>query len=204
VRTTPQQGTGPNSLSIQIITKGERENMQPSSPMTTEINDKLQEPQMALHWLVVGYVSPGAEKWIKDAGGQVLMLSHSAPLLIAVGLAYDPRGAWTWSKGRQEYRQGIEYWSHGELQEASTGITLRYGNASDPRIQAEYCSCETNYLILPDEEYDPQTGQIKEPGMYGQPLESVPDEPDDSDVGDGNSFPFADTDDLEDLDDFPF
>lgn len=177
--------------------------MQQSQPTTTESNDK-QQPQMALHWLVVGYVSPGAQQWIKDAGGQVLTLSHSAPPFIAVGLAYDPRGAWPWCKGRQEYRHGIEYWSTGELQEASTGITLQYGNASDPHALAEYCSCETNYLILPDEEYDPETGLVKEPGMYDQALEPVPDEPGDSGLGNGNDFPFADTGNLEDLDDFPF
>jgi hypothetical protein len=40
---------------------------------------------------------------------------------------------------------------------------------------AEYCSCETNYLILPDETYDPATGKVKEPGRYHQPIEPIPD-----------------------------
>jgi hypothetical protein len=80
---------------------------------------------------------------------------------VAVGLAYNPEGAWTWSHGRREHRQGIEYWSFGELQEASTGITLQYRNSVDPRTLAEYCSAETNYLILPNEEFDSQTRQVK-------------------------------------------
>jgi hypothetical protein len=130
------------------------------------------EKKIALHWLVVGYVSPGAQEWITDIGGQVREVSSDPPL-VAVGLAYNPTGAWTWHKGRQEHRQGIEYWSAGELQEASTGITLQYGNSVTPRTLAEYCSADSNYLILPDEEYDVSTGQIQEPGIHTQPIEAV-------------------------------
>lgn len=119
------------------------------------------ETRTALHWLVVGYVSAGAAHWIEQTGGRVIYLSSEPPLL-AVALAYDPAGAWTWSHGRQEHRQGVEYWSLGEIQESSTGITLRYGNSQNPRALAEYCSAETNYLLLPDEEIDPATGRVKE------------------------------------------
>lgn len=112
----------------------------------------------ALHWLVVGYVSDGAKAWIEETGGQVRPLSED-PKLTAVALAYNPQGSWVWSKGRQEHRQGIEYWSTGELQEASTGITLQYGNSANSHALAEYCSAETNYLILPDEIYDSTTCQ---------------------------------------------
>jgi hypothetical protein len=121
---------------------------------------------------MVGYVSPGAEIWIKDAGGQVREVS-SEPRLIAVGLAYNPAGAWTWSHGRKEYRHGVEYWNTGELQEASTGITLRYENSVTPRTLAEYCSAEKNYLILPDEEIDPTTFKIREPSVTTQPEEPI-------------------------------
>jgi hypothetical protein len=105
----------------------------------------------ALHWLVVGFVSDGAKAWIEEEGGKVVTL-HNDPLLIGVALAYDAAGTWVWSKGRQVYRNGVEYWSTGELQEASTGITLLYGNVENEI--AEYCSAETNYLILPDETFD--------------------------------------------------
>jgi hypothetical protein len=113
-----------------------------------------------LHWLVVGYVSPGAKQWIEEKGGQVLEASSDPPL-VAVGLAYNPAGAWVWTHGRQEHRQGIEFWNTGEIQEVSTGISLQYRNSNGSR-DAEYCSAETNYLILPDEEFDPETRQVKE------------------------------------------
>jgi|SRR6266581_7893656 len=136
---------------------------------------------------MVGYVSSGAQEWITDKGGQVRELA-SDPRLIAVGLAYNPAGAWTWSHGRKEYRHGVEYWNTGELQEASTGITLRYENSVTPRTLAEYCSADKNYLILPDEDIDPATFQIREPGAYTQPLEPTP----------------WNSDHLDDLDDHPF
>lgn len=152
----------------------------------------MSEQTLALHWLVVGYVSPGAEKWIKDAGGQVLSVNSEIPL-IAVGLAYDPNGAWTWSHGRREHRQGIEFWSSGELQEASTGITLRYGTRSDSYALAEYCSAKENYLLLPDEEIDPTTGNEKESGMYDvlipEPV-TTNSASSDFDLGDLDEHPF--------------
>lgn len=117
--------------------------------------------ERAVHWLVVGYVSDGAREWIEKVGGRVMRLSNQ-PSLIAVALSYDPRGAWTWSKGQSQHRQGIEFWTSGEIQEASTGISLQY-RSSDRRIMAEYCSAETNYIILPDEEFDVATGKVKEP-----------------------------------------
>jgi hypothetical protein len=135
-------------------------------------SEELMSEQKALHWLVVGYVSPGAEEWIKEAGGRVDHIS-SEPPLVAVALAYDPHGAWTWSRGRQEHRQGIEFWSTGEIQEASTGITLLYGNSIDKRTLAEYCSVETNYLILPDEEFDTETRQAIVPVVDSEPLAAV-------------------------------
>lgn len=112
-----------------------------------------------LHWLVTGYVSPGARAWIEQVGGHVVPIS-SNPTFIVVGLAYNPDGAWVWSHGRQEHRAGIEFWSSGEIQEASTGINLLC-----PR-NAEYRSVETNYLILPDEEFDEETKQVKEPSDF--------------------------------------
>jgi hypothetical protein len=137
-----------------------------------------------LHWLVTGYVSPGARAWIEELGGHVIQLS-STPSFIAVGLAYDPKGAWVWSHGRREHREGIEFWSSGEIQEASTSINLLC-----PR-NAEYRSCETNYLILPDEEFDEATGRVKEPSQHiPMPKEAV-------------VLPYGD-DSLGNLDDHPF
>ncbi len=129
-----------------------------------------QEPApKALHWLAVGYISPGAQEWVKEKGGQVFHLSQEgAPVLVAVGIAYDPAGAWTWSRGERQHREGIEFWSHGVLEEASTGIELQY-RSIDARTLAEYSSAETTYLILPDEEFNPQTRQVGERGIYRQP-----------------------------------
>lgn len=121
---------------------------------------KYQRPEgKELHWLVVGYVSPGAKAWIEQVGGHVVCIS-SHPAFIAVGLAYNPKGAWVWSHGRHEHRAGIEFWNTGEIQEASTGINLLC-----PR-NAEYRSVDTNYLILPDEEFDEETRQVKEPSQH--------------------------------------
>jgi hypothetical protein len=123
--------------------------------------------KQALHWLMVGYVSDGAKAWIERVGGKVITL-HQDPTLIGVALAYDPDGAWTWSNGEQQLRKGIEYWTTGEIQEASTGITLQYGSTCHARAEAEYYSADTTYLILPDEEFDHSTGTVK-------PLEIVED-----------------------------
>lgn len=117
-----------------------------------------------LHWLVVGYVSPGAKQWIEEVGGQVLEVS-SVPPLTAVALAYNPAGVWVWSHGRQEHRQGIEFWTTGEIQEASTEISLLYQNI-DGKTLAEYSSVVDTYIILPDEEFDPRTRQVKERSAY--------------------------------------
>lgn len=148
-----------------------------------------QKPPVAHHWLCVSYVSPGAEEWIVRCGGQVRRLCEN-PQLIAVGLAYDPRGSWRWSKGRQEHRKGVEFWNTGEIQEGSTEITLKYGNAEDKHALAEYCSAEANYLILPDEEFDAETWQVK------------PEEATEIAVSSGNTT--SSSNDLGDLDDHPF
>jgi hypothetical protein len=126
------------------------------------MNTRTQE----LHWLVVGYVSPGARSRITEVGGRVIDLSSNPPL-VAVALAYNPTGVWVWNHGRQEHRQGIEFWNTGEVQEASTGITLQYRNI-DPHTSTEYSSVETNYLILPDETFDPQTRHVQEPDNQTQ------------------------------------
>lgn len=138
-----------------------------------------QTAQKALHWLLVGFVSEQAKQWIEEKGGQVKQVNE-APALFTVGLAYDPAGKWVFSKGESQLRQGVEFWTTGEIQEASTGINLQYRN-TDPHISAEYCSAEENYLILPDEEYDATTGTVKEAGQYkNEPLESLaPGSPDD-------------------------
>ncbi len=114
--------------------------------------------QLALHWLAVGYVSPAARAWIKKVGGNITDLS-SIPSLVVVALAYNPAGVWTWSHGKQEHRQGVEFWNTGEIQEASTGITLQYKGTGDSA--AEYTSATETYLILPDEEFDPEIRQVK-------------------------------------------
>jgi hypothetical protein len=147
----------------------------------------MSEQTIALHWLMVGYISLGAKEWIEDQRGQVREVS-SEPRLYAVGFPFNPNGTWVWSKGRQEYRHGVEYWSTGELQEASTGITLRYGNSADTSTLAEYCSAHTNYLILPDEEYDATSDQVKERGAYVTPV----------------AAPVVTNGELDDLDEHPF
>src|SRR5215469_10133780 len=68
-----------------------------------------------LHWLVVGYVSPQAKKWIEECGGRVDEISHDPPFL-AVGLAHDPAGYWAWSHGERQLRSSIEFWNSGEIQ----------------------------------------------------------------------------------------
>src|SRR5579871_4111135 len=125
--------------------------------MDQAISEQEQGKTFALHWLAVGYVSPNAQQWIEELGGTVLHLS-SEPPIVAVGIAYDPNGAWVWSSGKRQYRQGIELWNTGELQEASTGINLLYKNVQQYTV-AEYMSLIDNYLILPDEEFDVETRQ---------------------------------------------
>lgn len=146
--------------------------------------------EKALHWLMVGYISDGAKAWIEEKGGTVKQVCED-PALFAVGLAYNPAGAWTWSKGRREHRQGVEYWNTGELQEASTGITLQYGNVSAERSLAEYCSAHTNFLILPDEEIAPAKFAVLEPGAYSQPAPgATAASSDDGELGDLDDMPF--------------
>lgn len=111
------------------------------------------EPEkQALHWLVVGYVSDGAKEWIEACGGRVIPL-HDDPKLLGVALAYNPDGKWVYSRGKQQLRQGIEFWSSGEIQEATTGITLLY-QGMEERTVTEYCSVDQTYLILPDETFE--------------------------------------------------
>lgn len=116
-----------------------------------------EQPTIALHWLMVGYISDKAREWITECGGQVKQVNDS-PILYAVGIAYNPDGTWVWSKGKRQFRQGVEFWSMGEIQEASTGITLLYKSWADG-IRAE--SDDTRYLLCPDEEFDVETKQAK-------------------------------------------
>lgn len=116
-----------------------------------------QTEKRAFHWLVVGYVSPGARTWIEEKGGQLRDLSSDPPL-VGVALAYDPAGAWSWSHGEQEHRAGVEIWSHGYIEEASTGLMLRYGAATGG--SPEYASVADTYIVLPDEDFDAQTRQV--------------------------------------------
>lgn len=141
---------------------------------------------IAFHWLVVGFVSDGAKAWIEGVGGKVVPLYNDPPL-IGVALAYDPDGTWVWSKGRQEYRHGVQYWSTGELQEASTGLTLLYGNVDNE--VAEYCSAENNYLILPDETFDCVSRTATRFAYANEPA-TFPSIDDDDPLGDLDAFPF--------------
>ncbi|GCE32231.1 hypothetical protein KDA_77150 [Dictyobacter alpinus] len=120
------------------------------------------QPEIALHWMTTGYVSPKAQAWIEQVGGKVIDLRATGAPLIAVALAYNPAGAWTWSHGRREHRQGIEHWNTGEIQECSTGITLQYQSRSKERLLAEYESAHLTYLLLPDEEFDSANSKVKE------------------------------------------
>lgn len=115
--------------------------------------------QRAYHWLVVGFVSPAARAVIVEKGGQVRDLSDDPPL-VAVALAYDPAGVWSWSRGEQQHRTGVEFWSHGYLEEASTSLMLQYGAATGG--SPEYASVIETYLVLPDEDFDAQTRQVRE------------------------------------------
>lgn len=66
-------------------------------------------------------------------------------------------------------RQGIEHWSMGEIQEASTGLTLLYGSLAGD-YGAEYKSAETTYLILPDEGMDAITFMVRERAIDDEPV----------------------------------
>ncbi|EFH82700.1 hypothetical protein [Ktedonobacter racemifer] len=94
-------------------------------------------------------------------------------------------------------KQGVEFWSYGEIQEASTGINLLY-KSMNSNIMAEYCSAHETYLILPDEEYDATTGTVKEAGQYTYTVVPTPED----DSLDLPSNPFES--DLEELGDHPF
>lgn len=135
------------------------------SDTTTQPQNETRLPEgRAIHWLVVGYISDGARAWVEALGGRVLQACKD-PSLIAVGLLYDQAGAWVWSHGKREHREGVEFWSSGEIQEASTGITLIYRHMGD-YFDPAYCSMDTNYLILPDEEFNSETGQVKQPSDF--------------------------------------
>ncbi len=148
---------------------------------------KEEAKSLALHWLTVGYVSPAAKAWIEKVGGSVFDLSNVPPL-VAVALAYNPVGAWTWSHSKQEHRQGVEFWNTGEIQEASTGITLQYRGIGDKT--AEYTSVTDTYLIMPDEEFDPKARKVKAPSAYSEPSCSSTDTWGNSDPGDRDESPF--------------
>lgn len=118
-----------------------------------------QTTQKAFHWLVVGYVSPGVRAWIEEVGGNVRELSSDPPF-VAVALAYDPAGSWSYSHGEQQHRVGVEFWSNGYIEEASTGIMLQYGavTGETPTL----ASVTDTYLVLPDEDFDIQMRQVVE------------------------------------------
>ena len=81
-----------------------------------------QTVQKALHWLVVGYVSPAARTWIEEKGGQLRDLSSDPPL-VAVALAYDPAGVWVWQHGEQQITQLRSVLpSQAEREEACKGL----------------------------------------------------------------------------------
>lgn len=109
--------------------------------------------QLSLHWLTVGYVSPSAKEVIIAHGGRVDEISHD-PAFLAVGLAHDPAGYWSWSHGERQYRSSIEFWNTEEIQ--MEHLTLQWG----PRCP-EYHSVEDTYLIQPWEDFDPETRQVK-------------------------------------------
>jgi hypothetical protein len=88
----------------------------------------------------------------------------------------------------REHRQGIEFWTTGEIQEASTGINLLYRNIDESTV-AEYGSVIDNYLILPDEEFDPETRQVKEQSAIWKARSSV-DLTDPSSLGSIDDHPF--------------
>ncbi len=115
--------------------------------------------QMEFHWLVVGYVSPAARAVIEEKGGQLLDLSSDPPL-VAVALAYDPAGVWVWQHGEQQHRVGVEVWSSGYIEEASTGIMLQYGAVTGG--SPELASVIDTYIVLPDEDFDAQTRHVVE------------------------------------------
>jgi hypothetical protein len=115
--------------------------------------------QMEFHWLVVGYVSKGARAWIEEKGGRLRDLS-SEPPLVAVALAYDPDGTWSWSQGEQQHHVGVEFWNHGYIEEPSTGIMLQYGNVAGSA--PEFSSVVDNYIVLPDEDFDAEIRQVRE------------------------------------------
>ncbi len=117
-----------------------------------------QREQKAFHWLVVGYVSPAARAVIEAKGGQLRDLS-SDPRLVAVALAYDSAGTWNWSHGEEQHRVGVEFWSSGYLEEASTGLMLQYGAVTGG--SPEYASVTETYLLLPDEDAPALARQVR-------------------------------------------
>ncbi|MBV9469599.1 MAG: hypothetical protein JOZ57_10190 [Abitibacteriaceae bacterium] len=107
-----------------------------------------------LHWLAVGYVSPAAREAIVERGGRVDEVKHD-PAFLLVGLEHNPEGYWSWSHGRREHRGAVEFWNTGEIQ--MEHLTLQYG----PR-NAEYCSVEETYLLMPDEDFDQEAHRVVE------------------------------------------
>jgi hypothetical protein len=120
-----------------------------------------EETKLSIHWRVVSYISPKAAEWVKQTGGQVMSLSGGPAPLVAVGIPYNPEGSWGWSHGQRQHREGLEFWNLGELQVPATGMTLQYRDKTGESI-GEYASVTDTYFIMPDEEFDKNTGQAKE------------------------------------------
>lgn len=136
---------------------------------------------MSLHWLIVGYVSMTAREHILANGGRVDEIAHDPPF-IAVGLPDSDEKYTSWSHGRIQYRDAIEFWNTGEIQ--MEHMTLYWG----PR-NAECYSCHETYLICSFEEWNETEHRVKteqdEPVTASAPIGAA----DDFD-------PFLDSDDL--------
>jgi hypothetical protein len=134
-----------------------------------------------LHWLTVGYVSDQAREHIIANGGRVDEIQHD-PAFIAVGLPDSDEKYTSWSKGRIQYRDAIEFWNSGEIQ--MEHMTLEWG----PR-NAEWHSCHETYLICSFEEWNQAEHRVKTEQDEPITVASTPAGADDFD-------PFLDSDDL--------
>jgi hypothetical protein len=71
----------------------------------------------------------------------------------------------------------VEFWNNGYIEEASTGIILQYGAVTGG--SPELASVIDTYIVLSDEDFDPQMRQVVEwePGSINeQMLSETPEE----------------------------